>query len=320
MPFSPCGMVMDVRRSMALTRIRPFRDNPREVVIRWFPAPSSALAFPSWHQFASSIWERNKWGFPDVGEVQDCGQEWITEMVVPGLVGDHYHGTLDQFQHGAVYDPNANYPYNAFGLPVGCGDNSVPEDDVRDINYWRQQNANLPESWYLAGGPFQVPYDAAIPVTQDTDYLVPYFPSRGDTVQQLGVFLTQLGLAANTARLAIYEAISEVNLAPGELVAETGDISLTLATGINADTVDFEFDRLKLYWIGVNFSDAVGLLLGGVSNGTAQGIFGTDPNTLQGRNGITRARPYGPWPAAYPAITELDIAAVCPCLPFVVYE
>jgi len=300
-------MVMDVRRSMALTRIRPFKDNPREIVIRWFPAPASALAFPAWHQFASSIWERDKWNFPPVGEVQDCGQTWITEMNVPGLVGDHYHGTLDQFQHGALYDPNANYPHTIYGLPVGCGDDET-EDDVRDINFWKHVATPSLDRWYTAGHLISGNVEIGFP-NQDEAWGGPFFPARGGSINNLGVWIQATGNPGDKVRLAIYEAISSTDLAPGQLVADSGDIDTFAATLMAwaAVAVTVNLDPLKLYWFFLNANNPSGSAnVMSILAGGGLPIFGMNANFEAGQ-AIRKAMSYGAWPSAFPPLLDADV-------------
>jgi hypothetical protein len=145
---------------------------------------------------------------------------------------------------------------------------------------------------------------------QDEDVLVPFFPSRGGTLDGIGIFVDVDPATAVNAQLAIYEATSETDLTPGSLVVDSGPISLNgVAVAVAFNPINVVLDRTKLYWLAVNFDNFDGTAgLGAISSVFGPPIFGTDQAVFQGRNCIVRARPFGSFPNPYPAVGPGDLA------------
>jgi hypothetical protein len=112
---------MDLARSASTRACRFFRDSGVEATIKWYRAPAGAKVFPVAHKWNHLTWYSRPWEATGVGEVYDAPDKWANGFTPPTAVGDHYFGTLQDFQEGAAFNPFNVTPRDTWGLAVGCG-------------------------------------------------------------------------------------------------------------------------------------------------------------------------------------------------------
>lgn len=126
MPYNPCGAVVDFGRSCYRTKARLFRDSDEEVEIQWYFARDDAPTIPYETAVTSSYWDREEVyvGLPyreGVGEVSPGPRIHTRPIVIPAATGRHLCGTREDFERGAVFDPDITpRVYRPDGLPTCC--------------------------------------------------------------------------------------------------------------------------------------------------------------------------------------------------------
>jgi hypothetical protein len=119
------------------------------VKIRWYPTLANAVALPFPTEVNRREWDDDNYDQPildQVGEVFGAVKKINHMLPIPGADGQHVCGTADQFRYGAVYDPTANYPMRADGLPVCCP-GAVPKGIV-----WGGAQRPAPGMGFVWGG------------------------------------------------------------------------------------------------------------------------------------------------------------------------
>lgn len=121
MPFNPCGRGVDYLRSTVTDHIKPFRDSDTIVRRRWYRVPEGTplLGVPS--AFLSDRYEAFPWLPKNVGEVYPDEVTYTKNVAPDGLDYDHVCGTPEDFQIGAVFDPDLFVVYDSNWIPLCCG-------------------------------------------------------------------------------------------------------------------------------------------------------------------------------------------------------
>lgn len=126
MPYNPCGAVVDFGRSCYKTKARLFRDSDEETEIQWYFARDDAPTLPYETAVTSSYWDREEVyvGLPyreGVGEVSPGPRIHTRAIEIPAARGTHICGTREDFEQGAVFDPDITpRVYRPDGLPTCC--------------------------------------------------------------------------------------------------------------------------------------------------------------------------------------------------------
>jgi len=124
---------MDVMRRAYPTTMRFFREDALEIPVRWYRAPSSAKLFPGLNAFGTSIWDDQRLANPNdgVGEIRKDFQAWNRGITPPGITGQSFCGTIEDFELGlpppvplaggalGLIGP-ATGTADAFGIPSCC--------------------------------------------------------------------------------------------------------------------------------------------------------------------------------------------------------
>jgi len=119
--WNPCGHICDWSRKPFTQRYRPFRDDDREVILRWYPVPygTPVLPFPS--VFLNNRWDDEPWKREGVGPVWPDDQPFASWTRPPLPAVPHICGTPDDFLLGGVLDEvSPPVQYTAQGLPTCC--------------------------------------------------------------------------------------------------------------------------------------------------------------------------------------------------------
>jgi len=202
-------------------------------------------------------------------------------------------------------------PYDIQGLPLCCNAGNPPEieDDVRDINFWRQvEGAGL--NVFYTGGSVTGEQAISVLAEADTIHALPLFAARGGTIAKLGIWLDSVGSLGAQVRCAIYEATSESDLSPGLLVAETGDMAADVAaSNWLYSNIGVTLDRTKLYWLCVNARPVSTMPgVGSLSGVFCYNILGFSQSTFTPYFGFKVPNAYGPFPATFPAVNQSNLA------------
>lgn len=302
---------MDFLRSAYRTKMRFFANDPREVYVRWYRADPAAPVVER-HAFFSRNWDREK-GLVDLplGEVLGAPRPWDRGNTPLGATGAHQCGTAAEFVDGLSYPPVALTSYDVEGLPLCCQAGNPPdvEDDVRDINFWRQvQGAGL--DVYYTGGSVTGQDVQPRQAEPDIIHALPLFAARGGGVDKLALFLDTVGSLGAQVRLAIYEAASETDLRPATLVSQTGDLAADVNPGKWLfQNIGVALDRLKLYWLCVNARNVSTMpIVGALSSVFVYNVLGFDQHSFSPYFGFKVPFAYGPYPLAFPATDQTTLA------------
>jgi hypothetical protein len=300
---------MDFLRSAYRTKARFFRNDPREIDIRWYRCKPNAQVVER-HSFWSRNWLRDKDTITQLGEVAFADRSWDRGNPPLGAAGVSRCGTDDEFSNGLVFPPAALTPYDTQGLPLCCNAGNPPEieDDVRDINFWRQvEGAGL--NVYYTGGSVTGEDLGKIDAAADTVHALPLFAARGGTLAKLGVWLDQVGSLGAQIRAAIYEATSETDLRPLTLVAETGDLAADVgAPNWLVANIGVTLDRTKLYWLCVNARPVLTMpRVGALSSVFCYNLLGFDQSSYTPYFGFKIPLAYGAFPASFPVINQSNL-------------
>jgi len=301
---------MDFLRSAYRTRMRFFANDPREIDVRWYRCQPAAPVIER-HGFYSRNWLRDKDTPTVLGEVLGAPRDWDRGNPPLGATGAGQCGTAAEFVGGLVFPPAAETLYDTQGLPLCCNAGNPPEieDDVRDINFWRQVEGTGLNVFYTGGsvtGENLIHIDAE----PDTIHALPLFASRGGTIAKLGIFLGTVGSLGAQIRAAIYEATSETDLRPLTLVAETGDLAADVgAPNWQVSNIGVTLDRTKLYWLCCNARPVLTLpKIGGISSVFCYNVLGFSQSNYVPYFGFKVPFSYGAFPAAFPSINQSHLA------------
>ncbi len=176
-------------------------------------------------------------------------------------------------------------------LIVRCGGDWHSLETLLDI---------APPVWPLRGTSCLTPLGAGAPaasaVASGTLYMLPVAVPYALSLSALSL---RVATAIGTARLGLYR---DVNSAPGGLIAESGDLTLTAGTVSAAVVVNLE---PGLYWLAALFSATPSVMCH-----TSQAL-GIDAATFDPVNGYSRSLTYGALPSD--EIGQSYTAATMPC-------
>jgi hypothetical protein len=111
---------MDLLRSCYKTKMRFYRDDPTRLTkVRWFWSPPGAGWYPHRHNFSSLNYTDNPPPAGSLGEIYGAGRPWYSGMVPGHYLGDHFCGTPDQFENGALSTDDP-LPVDRNGEPLCC--------------------------------------------------------------------------------------------------------------------------------------------------------------------------------------------------------
>jgi len=120
----------------------------------------------------------------------------------------------------------------------------------------------------------------------------------GGTIDKLGVYVHTAGAGGTSCRLAIYDAVSSEDLYPDQLLYETAPLVCS-ASGLKQETLDFDLEPGKLYWVGFN-TDSAALFLQS-SSAYLHGILGFDTVYQPQCPAWQDSHTYGPMPSPFPS-------------------
>lgn len=303
-------MAVDVLRSAYRTKMRFFANSPIETWVRWYRC-QPGFAVVDRHSFASRNWLNDKSTVTDIGEVAGAPRLWDRGNPPAGNIGVHRCGTDQQWLNGLTWPPQEIAQYDVEGLPLCCNAGNPPEveDDVRDINFWRQVEGTGLDVFYTGGS---VTGENVVPAAAvaDTIHALPFFASRGGVLGKLAIWLQAPGSLGSQVRLAIYEAASETDLRPDTLIAQSGDFATDIGGTVWVfANITTPLDRLKLYWLCVNARNVSAMpIVGALSAVFTYNLLGFDQTTFAPFFGFKKPFPYAPFPANFPAIAQSDLA------------
>jgi len=140
----------------------------------------------------------------------------------------------------------------ATGQPrVSRPDGSVVQATPRDILWYREIGASgYAQQYYIAGQTSGGAFSDWGPAPRGYIYEVPHASGRGGRIDRIGIQVQTAGTAGagtGKARLGIYRAVSDLELAPGALVLDAGQVDVT-TTGQKIITIDQALDPDTLYY------------------------------------------------------------------------
>lgn len=130
---------------------------------------------------------------------------------------------------------------------------------------------------------------------------LPFFSGRGGVIDRIAFDCTVVGGAGSKLRLGIYDA-DQTTLYPTALLADSGEIDGTAATGVRKFPVNATMQPSRLYWLcGIHGTTSATVRITG---GAPLPIFGFG-GTTWANNGVACGWhifiPYGPLPDPMPA-------------------
>lgn len=114
----------------------------------------------------------------------------------------------------------------------------------KDINSYRNLGV------YYGGGNLTGNYTVSVTPVPNVITALPFLSVRGGTLNAISLFHTSHTVSSNV-RLAIYEAQSDVNLHPRNLIFDSGNLSVAGPTA----TIDIDLKPNTLYWLCYLFQD-----------------------------------------------------------------
>jgi hypothetical protein len=308
--FSFCGMAVDVLRSCYRSKMRVDPSRPDLLVeFEWFFTPPGAKIFPFPTAFSSRNYtETNEHADLTLGEVE-ITKRWVRGDPPAAVPGTFFCGDPSSFVNGADLVNGPLESLDVDGVPLCCRGGVPFEDDVRDINFWRQVSG-VGLDVYYTGGSVTGQGQAPVAAEADVIHCLPLFASRGGTLDQLAIWLDNEGDAGAKLRLAIYEATSDTDLTPSVLVAQTAELDADVGAGAwLAEAINVILDPRKLYWLCVNASSVVVMpIVGACSSVFYFNVLGFDANTFSPFFGFKVPFTFGAFPATFPAVTQSNLA------------
>jgi hypothetical protein len=183
---------------------------------------------------------------------------------------------------------------------------------ARDVNSFRHAGGSGLEIWYAAGSSNGTALSTATLVAGNDRGLPFVSPARGGTLDRLGFNVTTQ-IAASTTRIGLYKSISDSNIYPGTLIAESAAID-TSSLGVKTTTINVALDPGCFYCLIINSSHGPavrGFAVAGVDIqmlGHAN-TFPTGPNMCLGL-----ARAHAAFPSTYTAGATLGSSVPLPAL------
>lgn len=111
---------MDFLRSAYRTTVRPWRDSPATIGIRWFRAMDGAEPYPHANLFTSLNWTDRDEAGPPVGEVKGASRPWDPGLNPAGFLGRSSCGAPAVFRAGATAE-SPTFLADADGYTDCCG-------------------------------------------------------------------------------------------------------------------------------------------------------------------------------------------------------
>jgi hypothetical protein len=308
-------MVVDVLRSAYTTRCRFFRNSPIQATIRWYRCQPGAQVMPGVHAFGSRNWLTDHSTSFDIGEVAGAPRPWDRGVTIPGATGTHRCGTADEWRNGVVYPPAHLSEHDANGLSTCCPGAGPPvtEDDLRDINFWKNVATPTLDRWYSGGSP-SGSGGSISPAIADFLIAIPFFPSRGGVLNKIGIWLNVEGDPGALLRAAIYDSVSDTDLTPLNLLADSGDLVADIAPPSPGNWLEapiaLTLNRLNLYWLVLNANTVGSMPLIGVLDGSSVfNVWGYANFDIIASPGIAVAFPYAAPPAIFPAFSDINLVS-----------
>jgi hypothetical protein len=173
---------------------------------------------------------------------------------------------------------------------------------IKMISRWypdfRQYGTSPVERYYVAGH-----YSGNLSSTAfspDVLYAVPLVMPYRTRLDRVGIRV--LGGAGGAARIGIYNAANNVNLAPSALVFDSGAIDTT-ATGFNIKQVSWTLEGDKLYWMTLVFNTG-GMTIRSIPVAGTYPILGYDASLEAGSSsagmGWSGSSTFGAMPPTFP--------------------
>lgn len=130
---------------------------------------------------------------------------------------------------------------------------------------------------------------------------LPFFSGRGGVVDRIAFDCTVVGGAGSKLRLGIYDADQD-SLYPTALLADSGEIDGTVATGVRAFPINVTMQPSRLYWLcGIHGTTSATVRITGGSPVPIFGYGGASWNNAGVACGWHIFIPYGPLPDPMPA-------------------
>jgi hypothetical protein len=180
---------------------------------------------------------------------------------------------------------------------------------ARDFNFFRQIGTTH-DRRYLAGALLGNAHTTAAFAT-DALYAVPFWASRGCTLDRIGFNVVTPGVSGDVGRCGIYESTSETDLYPAALVLDGGEQDLSLS-GMLETTISQALAAGGLYWFVFLASAAVTITA--LQGGSQFPLLGYD-NALTGTSagiGWSVAQSYGSLPDPFPTGGSVHSMSVGP--------
>lgn len=277
------------------------------VEMEWFFCPPGAKIFPQPTAFSSRNYtDVKEHADLTLGEVE-VTRRWIKGQCPPGVTGQFFCGDPAHAADGCDLVNGPLEPLDPYdGVPLCCrGGIPFGDDDVRDINFWKQAKTPNVNVLYT-GGSVTGENPAPAAAEPDVIHALPFFPARGGTLDRLGYWLETVGDAGAKVRCAIYEGTSERNIVPANLIVETVELDADFGPGEwKLDTISVILDRQKLYWICLLAnSQAVMPIVGAMTSVFYFNIFGFSATEFRSKFGIKCPFTYGPFPATFPVVNN----------------
>jgi hypothetical protein len=306
-------MAVDVLRSCYRSRMRIDPARPELTVeFEWFFCPPGAKLCPYPTAFSSRNWtETREDADLTLGEVE-VTKRYVDGTCPPGVTGQFFCGDPSHAANGCdlVSGPVVDLdPYDGVLL---CCRGGVPwgDDDVRDINFWKQAGTS-PISVLYTGGSVTGENATVNLAEADVIHALPFFPSRGGTLDKLGFWLAAPGDPGARIRCAIYECASETNILPDnliidtvELVADSGSVTWRL------DDIDITLDPKKLYWLCVLANNQATMpTIGAMPSTFYFNVLGFSSSAFESKFGLKVPFPYALFPNTFPPVDNTMLAA-----------
>jgi len=311
-------MVMDVGRTCGKARVRFFQNSALEIPIRWYRCPPGAKVFPGYSRFGLGYWAYDKTDTPGIGQVEPHNLAYDKGLTLLTANGQQFCGKLSDYADGLVYPP-AGPPvqYDVNGIPTCCPGSGPPvpepplpvEDDVRDINFWRQVLGNGLDVWYT-GGSVTGQGQSPVLAEADTVHCLPFFAARGGSLSNLGVWLETVGSVGAKLRLAIYEASTETDLRPARLIVDGGELDAHTGAGAWLDVpINVTLDHLKLYWLCLVAKGVAAMpVVGAMTSVFYFNLLGFSATSFTPYFGFKVPLPFGAFPALFPNVDNSHLA------------
>lgn len=168
----------------------------------------------------------------------------------------------------------------------------------KDDQYYRQTGSTL-DRFYIAGMGNSTALVTAASPSANVLRALPFYSTRGGTLDSIGIATTVT--ASGASRIGIYQATSDTNLVPNNLILDCGTVSHTTPTGAKTLSINVSLTANTLYWVAIVHSGSAGTIRA-LAVGGCGAVFGLDSafGTAPGI-GFSGSFAYAPLPATFPA-------------------